>query len=174
MAVMLQESGLDGGARPERRRLLGFIPWSRPSTAAGYAQVVDATWQQYGRVAGGEPHREDFADAADFVAWYLTEVGQILALPSRDLRRLYLAYHEGPDGYRRGSFRTRPGLEAAAGRVAERARRYRAQFEACRDELEAMLWWRAFRAGALSVVAAIAGLGALAGWLLRRRRRRAA
>jgi hypothetical protein len=172
MAVMLQESSLDGSARPQRRRLLGFIPWSRPSTATGYAQVVDATWRQYERRAGGEPRRDDFADAADFVAWYLTEVGQILVLPSRDMRRLYLAYHEGPTGYRRGSYRAHPRLEAAARRVAERAQRYRLQLESCRDDLDAMLWWRAFRSGALSVLAALAALGALGAWLLRLHRRR--
>jgi hypothetical protein len=173
MAVMLQESSLDGEARPARKWLWGFIPWSRPSTAAGYAQVVDATWRQYEREAGGEQprDREDFSHAADFVAWYLTELGEILALPSRDLKRLYLAYHEGPGGYRRGSFRHKPRLEAAAARVALRERRYRAQLEGCRDELDDMLWWRTFRKGAFSVLAALTGLALLGGWLMRRKRR---
>lgn len=167
MAVMLQESSLDGGARPARTRLWGFIPWSRPSTAAGYAQVVDATWRQYEREAGGEQprDREDFSHAADFVAWYLTELGEILALPARDLKRLYLAYHEGPAGYRRGSYRQKPRLEAAAARVALRERRYRAQLEGCRDELDDMLWWRAFRGGVFAVAGVLAALGTLAWWL---------
>lgn len=173
MAVMLQESRLDGRARPERRRLLGFLPWSRPSTAAGYAQAVDGTWGQYEQVVGGRPRRGDFADAADFVAWYLAEVGGILGLPSRDLRQLYIAYHEGPTGYRRGSFRSKPWLEAVADRVARRAESYRSQLEGCRDALEAMLRWRDFRSGALSVLAAMAGIGWLGWWLRRRQRRRA-
>jgi len=169
MAVMLQESSFDGGARPPRSWLWGIIPWSRPSTAAGYAQVVDATWRQYEREAGAESDRETFPHAADFVAWYLSELGEILALPGRDLRRLYLAYHEGPAGYRRGSFRNKPRLEAAAARVALRARRYRAQLEGCRDALDDMLWWRAFRGGALSVVAGLGALAMLGGWLRSRR-----
>ena len=148
----------------------GQIALSRPSTAAGYAQVVDATWQQYERKAGAERDRETFSHAADFVAWYLSELGEILALPARDLKRLYLAYHEGPAGYQRGSFRNKPRLEVAATRVAARAQRYRAQLEDCRDELDDRLWWRAIRGGALLVVAGFVLLKLLGWWLFRPRR----
>jgi hypothetical protein len=172
MAVMLQESSLDARALPERSRLWGVIPWSRPSTAAGYAQVVDATWRHYEQEVGAERDREVFSHAADFVAWYLSELGEILALPARDLNRLYLAYHEGPDGYRRGSFRNKPWLEVAAAGVAQRAGRYRAQLEGCRDELDDRLWWRAFRGGALSVIGGLGALALLGWWLSPPRRAR--
>lgn len=172
MAVMMQESSFEARARPERERLLGFIPWARPSTAFGYAQVVDGTWQQYERATGVARSRYDFAHAVDFVAWYLTELGQVLGLASRDIERLYLAYHEGPAGYRRGSFREKPWLEKVAARVSERARDYRSQLEGCRAGLDRDLWWRAFRTGAFSVAGLTAGLGLLGWWIFRPRRRR--
>src|SRR5690606_7592879 len=43
MAFIQQESGFAGRARPPRRILLGFIPWSRPSNAFGYAQALEGT-----------------------------------------------------------------------------------------------------------------------------------
>ena len=171
MAVMLQESSFEARARPARERLLGFIPWSRPSTAFGYAQVVDGTWQQYERATGGARSRHDFGHAAEFVAWYLTELGGVLELPARDVQQLYLAYHEGPAGYRHGSFREKPWLEKVAVRVAERARRYGLQLDGCRAELDEDLWWRPFRTGAASVAALLGSLW-LVRWLFRLRRRR--
>src|SRR5690606_7411696 len=47
MAIIRQESSFRFDARPPRRKLLGFIPWTRPSNAYGYAQVLKSTWQWY-------------------------------------------------------------------------------------------------------------------------------
>ena len=47
MAVIYQESSYRARARPPRTRLLWVIPWRRPSSAYGYAQVVRPTWQTY-------------------------------------------------------------------------------------------------------------------------------
>lgn len=43
MAMMYQESSFREDARPPMRYFLGVIPYGRPSTAYGYAQVKDET-----------------------------------------------------------------------------------------------------------------------------------
>jgi len=47
MAIIRQESSFEFDARPPRKKLLGFIPWMRPSDAYGYAQALDSTWEWY-------------------------------------------------------------------------------------------------------------------------------
>jgi len=71
MAIMHQESRFVADARPPRTWLLGIIPWFRSSSAYGYAQAIDETWDAYLQKAGsGRSDRDDFADAADFIGWY--------------------------------------------------------------------------------------------------------
>lgn len=149
MAVIHQESGFHARARPARRQLLRFIPWRRPSTAFGYAQVVDGTWQQYLAESGRDARRDRFADAVDFVGWYLNSLGQQLHLAAGDARSLYLAYHEGAGGFKRRSYRDQPGLLTVADRLALRADRYRGQLEQCRRHLDRRLWLQRLRPFAL-------------------------
>ena len=47
LAVIFQESSFKHNAAPDRNYLLGFIPWSRKSSAYGYAQVLKGTWGSY-------------------------------------------------------------------------------------------------------------------------------
>jgi len=41
MSIIRQESSFKFDAKPPRTKLLGFIPWKRPSDAYGYAQALD-------------------------------------------------------------------------------------------------------------------------------------
>jgi len=47
MAIMFHESKFRRKARPPRRKVLGVIPGKRRSTAYGYTQALDSTWQAY-------------------------------------------------------------------------------------------------------------------------------
>ena len=47
LAIINQESSFKQFAKPERKKLFGIIPTSRPSTAFGYAQVTNPTWDWY-------------------------------------------------------------------------------------------------------------------------------
>ena len=47
LATVRMESGFKGNAKPPRKKLLGFIPWKRASSAYGYSQALDGTWAQY-------------------------------------------------------------------------------------------------------------------------------
>lgn len=144
MAIMYQESSYRHDARPPRRRLLWIFPGPRLSSAFGYAQVTDPTWEEYLRDAGSwGASRSDFEDAVDFIGWYNALSRRRNGISLWDARRLYLAYHEGHGGYRRGTFRKKPWLERTAVRVARRAENYRQQLARCEASLDRS-WWQVF------------------------------
>jgi hypothetical protein len=145
MAVIFQESSYRAGARPPRTRLLGFIPWRRKSSAFGYAQVVDATWDLYRREATRpRAERDRFADASDFVGWYLDRIAKRARIGKMSVRSLYLAYHEGVGGFQRGTHLEKQWLLDASYRVQRRSARYRAQLDRCREALDRYHWWWPF------------------------------
>lgn len=136
LAFIRQESSFDGDARPPRRWFLGFIPLGRPTSALGYAQALEATWEEYQESTGARgADRDEFADAVDFIGWYNSRTSKICGIPKDDAYRLYLAYHEGPTGYRRGTHQRKKWLLGTAERVATRAARYEAQLERCEAQL---------------------------------------
>lgn len=132
MAIMHQESRFIADAKPPRARLLGFIPWFRPSNAYGYAQAKDETWDDYLDQAGSWwADRDDFADAADFIGWYCHISHSRLGIAKWDARNLYLAYHEGHGGYARKSYLHKPWLMQLANKVANQADIFQNQLNAC-------------------------------------------
>ncbi|MDT8428613.1 MAG: hypothetical protein RQ757_07595 [Pseudomonadales bacterium] len=142
MAFIQQESSYQARARPERNRLLWVIPWRRPSSAFGYAQALDSTWEEYVQEVGGfMPRRSSFADAIDFIGWYNSNSYRRNNIARDDARNLYLAYHEGNAGFARRSWEGNSTLLATANQVQANASRYQAQLGQCRQELERS-WWR--------------------------------
>lgn len=132
MATIRQESAFIHDAKPPRRYLLGFIPWTRPSNAYGFPQALDSTWGDYRRASGNSgADRDDFADAADFVGWYYARSHRINGIALNDAYHLYLTYYFGQGGYARGSWRKRPDIQRIAHRVANWAARYRGQMRGC-------------------------------------------
>ena len=120
---MYKESSYVSNARPPRGRLLWVIPWKRSSTAYGFAQATDDAWSDYLRDTGNRfADRDDFADAVDFVGWYLNRSHRHLNIAADDARRLYLSYYAGLGGYRRGTWRNNDWLKDAAVRVAKAQR----------------------------------------------------
>lgn len=132
LAVIHQESKFRGDARTPHRFLLGIIPMGRQSSAYGYSQALDGTWDEYRREAGGWSARRDrFGDAVDFMGWYMDQANRRAGIPKTDARGQYLAYHEGISGYLRGTYRRKAWLMQTAAEVDARARRYRAQLASC-------------------------------------------
>jgi len=145
MAFMRQESSFRHKARPARRYLLGFIPWRRPSSAYGYAQAINGTWGEYTRATGEYWRvRHNFADATDFIHWYVGEAGRRNGVPSTDAFNLYMNYHEGPAGFARGTHRKKPWLQKVATGVQLRSQRYAAQYAACRESFKPGFFGRLF------------------------------
>lgn len=137
MAIIYQESSFRARVRPERSKVLWVFPGTRPSSAYGYAQALDGTWQDYIRGSGNRSaSRSDFDDAIDFVAWYNARSTRINSIAPNDARSLYYAYHEGNGGYRQKSYIEKPWLIDAANLVQSNSNRFSSQLASCRLELE--------------------------------------
>ncbi len=132
MAIIHAESRFIGDARTPVRYTLGVIPMGRQSSALGYSQALDGTWEEYVQETGNRrASRTNIEDATDFIGWYNTKTRQRNGIALTDARNLYLAYHEGHAGFRRGSYNAKPWLLGVADRVASRAAMYDRQLREC-------------------------------------------
>jgi hypothetical protein len=132
MATIHQESKFVGNARTPHQFVLGIIPMGRQSSAYGYSQALDGTWEEYQKDEGGRRARRDrIEDATDFMGWYMDQSARGLGIAKTDARNQYLAYHEGRTGFARGSYNGKAWLVEVADRVAARSDRYQAQLQSC-------------------------------------------
>lgn len=133
MAIIYQESKFIGDNRPPHRYALGVIPVGRQSSALGYSQALDGTWEEYQDEQGGRFARRDkISDAADFMGWYMNLTVEETGVPITDTRNQYLAYHDGRTGFLRGTWRSKSWLVRIAGEVEARAVMYDQQLRSCR------------------------------------------
>jgi len=136
LAIIRQESGFRYRARPPEKHVLWIIPAGRVTTAHGYSQALNQTWDQYKRARGDDGvDRTEFSDATDFVAWFVSRSKSELGIPYSDARSHYLAYHEGRGGYARGSYRGDAALMSSARRVQGYYDTYAGQLARCQGEL---------------------------------------
>ena len=132
LAIIRQESSFDRDAKPGRKKFLFVFPGARKSSARGFPQAIEQTWEQYKKATRNRgANRRNFKDATDFVGWYCTESSKRLGIAKNNAYQQYLAYHEGWGGYSKGSFRGKTTLQASARRVSESAARYDAQLNRC-------------------------------------------
>ena len=132
MALLYQESKFVGNARTPHHYALGVIPLGRQSSAYGYSQALDSTWNEYRRDQHHSGARRDnIRDATDFIGWYMAGSTQILGLAKTDAESQYLAYHEGRTGYSNGSYKSQGWLVTIAQQVGARASTYHDQLQSC-------------------------------------------
>jgi len=132
MAIIHQESKFIGDAKTPHNYLLGVIPVGRQSSAFGYSQALDGTWEEYQQDQGRRSARRDrISDATDFMGWYMDQSEKGLGLSKWDARNNYLAYHDGRSGFARGTHNEKPWLIAVADRVAVRSTMYQTQLQSC-------------------------------------------
>ena len=133
MAIIHQESKFVGNARTPHRFALGIIPMGRQSSAYGYSQALDATWDEYRDEQNRRGARRDrIDDATDFMGWYMAQSRDKLGISMGDAQTQYLAYHEGRTGFANGSHNNKPWLIEVAARVGSRAANYSEQLTGCR------------------------------------------
>lgn len=133
MATIYQESKFIGNARTPLRYKLGVIPMGRQSSAYGYAQALDATWDEYRNETGKRGAKRDrIRDATDFMGWYMNKTKARNGVSLHDARNQYLAYHEGHTGFARKSYNSKAWLLRVADEVGRRAVTYKAQLRSCR------------------------------------------
>lgn len=145
MAFIHQESRFVEDNRPAKQYFLGVIPLGRPSSAFGYSQALDGTWKEYQRDTGKyRAQRTDFSDSVDFIGWYNRRTVEQTGISEQDAYRLYLVYHEGVGGYRRGTHLKKAWLDKVAQKVAARARMYEQQLAQCQEHIEQQHYWNRF------------------------------
>lgn len=132
MATIHQESKFIGNARTPHRWALGVIPMGRQSSAYGYSQALDGTWEEYQDEIRRGARRDDIDDATDFMGWYMAQSEKRLGISRTDTAAQYLAYHEGRTGYANESYRDKPWLIEVSNDVAARAAMYQEQLLSCR------------------------------------------
>lgn len=134
LAIIKTESNFDKDARPARgnRRLLGLRRGKRPSSARGYTQALDGTWDEYRSDTGnGGASRQSFKDATDFIGWYTARSTRLAGIAIGDASAQYLAYHQGPAGYRQGNWRSNRSLINLAARVEAETNLFARQLSTC-------------------------------------------
>ena len=133
MAAIYQESKFIGNARTPHRYALGVIPMGRQSSAYGYSQALDGTWEEYQQSEGGRGSKRDrIEDATDFMGWYMNQSSERLGISKSDAEAQYLAYHEGRTGYVNKTYLGKPWLIEVAAAVEARAVMYESQLARCR------------------------------------------
>lgn len=143
MAFIYQESKFIDDARPPWQWFMWIIPLGRASSAYGYAQALDGTWEEYQRkTENWGADRDEFEDAVDFIGWYNHKSIRRNRINPHDAYSLYLAYHEGQGGFARGTYKNKQWLLNVARKVDAMAGAYRGQLTSCRAELEDSRFWR--------------------------------
>lgn len=136
MAIIYHESKFRRKAKPPRRYILGVIPGERRSSAYGYSQALNSTWDAYVTETNNYgARRTNFDDSMDFVGWYMTKSTRLAKIPLNDAYHQYLAYHEGWTGFRNGSYRNKQWLMRVASEVFTTANNYRQQLRGCEASL---------------------------------------
>ena len=132
MATIYQESKFISDARTPFRYSLGVIPMGRQSSAFGYSQALDGTWDEYRQEPGRRSaRRARINDATDFMGWYMNKSRDRNGIPLTDARNQYLAYHEGHTGFARGSYNNKSWLVRVAREVGQRSQSYQFQLTSC-------------------------------------------
>ena len=136
LAIINQESSFTQFAKPERKKIFGIIPGSRPSTAFGFAQVTNPTWDWYKTKTGNKnASRANFKDITDFIGWYVVQSEKIVGISKKDFYNQYLAYHEGQGGWKKGTHQNKKWLIEVAKNVERNANMYNNQLKDCENKL---------------------------------------
>ncbi|MCX7558000.1 lytic transglycosylase [Sulfitobacter sp. F26204] len=133
MATIHQESKFVADARTPFRYVAGVIPMGRQSSAFGYSQALDATWDEYRADQNRRSAKRDrINDATDFMGWYMNQTRDRNGVALSDARNQYLAYHEGHTGFRNQSYNSKSWLVGVSSKVEARSQMYQGQLSACR------------------------------------------
>lgn len=137
LAIVHQESRFQSEARP-RMKYVGGVPVGHISSAYGYSQALDGTWEEYKQKTGNfNGQRNDIYDAMDFIGWYNHQTYHRSGVSKNDTYNLYLAYHEGQGGFNRGTYNKKPWLKRVAKKVKNQAYAYDNQMDNCTLYVEA-------------------------------------
>ncbi|MCK5917416.1 MAG: transglycosylase SLT domain-containing protein [Cocleimonas sp.] len=137
MAMMFQESSFRQNATPPMRTLFWIIPIGRKSSAYGFSQALDLTWDDYKTETNNLlASRSSFSDSIDFMGWFINKTNKINKISRFNAQHQYLNYHEGWGAYKRRSYRKKAWLRKTAKKVKWRANTYASQYKGCKGKLD--------------------------------------
>ena len=132
LSFILTESNFRPRAKTQRTYIFGFIPNGRLSSAFGYAQVIDSTWEWYKKSTGNKyASRTSFRDSTDFIGWYFNETQRKLNISKKDVYNQYLAYHQGHQGFRNKSYKNKINLLRVAKKTHKKSIIFDKQIKKC-------------------------------------------
>ena len=133
LAFIKTESNFRARAKTPRKFFLGIIPTGRISSAYGYAQALNGTWDWYKKDTGNRgASRTDFSDSSDFIGWYVSQTNKKLRIPKSDVYRQYLAYHQGHAGFKSGRYKSSQAIMNVAQRTSNTAIKFEKQLKSCK------------------------------------------
>jgi hypothetical protein len=136
LAIIYHESSFYHKARPINHSKKSFLQfWKKKylSTAYGFSQALDGTWYDYMKSTKNYgADRDSFKDSTDFIGWYADNASKVLGLKKNDAKYLYLAYHEGLGGYRKGSYKKKKWLMSKSNKVRRSSVEYSKEINKCK------------------------------------------
>ena len=119
LAIIKTESNFDANAKNSQ------------STATGFAQVLNKSWEAYLDANNKHDSRNDFHAAIDYIGWYADQVRRYADINPTNAYKLYLAYHEGIGGYHHLANHPKPEVFKIAQNVKQTAEMYAQQMVSC-------------------------------------------
>ena len=133
LAFVRQESSFTHDIRPIRKNKWFEFGTNYASSALGFSQALDGTWDHYLKATDKSfKDRTNFYDAVDFIGWYNNASRKKLKIGRKDAYHLYLAYHEGWGGYERKNYNKKSFLRKAARNVNNWSIKYSNQLNNCK------------------------------------------
>jgi hypothetical protein len=131
LSIIKYESSFRHDARPLKKN--GFLWNTYYSSAYGYSQALDGTWDDYKKsTSNSSARRDSFSDSTDFIGWYINKTNKRLGIKKTDTYNLYLAYHEGINGFKRKTYKNKKWLISKAKKVNYKNKVYSKQIKKCR------------------------------------------
>ena len=132
LGMIRQESAFKHNAKPKRANRWHEFGDNFSSTAKGYSQALNGTWDHYLKsTRGALKSRSSFKDATDFIGWYNSKSKNNNNISLDDPKQLYLAYHEGWNGYRLKTYEKKKFLTQSIKNVVYWSDKYKAQLSHC-------------------------------------------
>lgn len=132
LAFVRHESNYVKKARPLNKNRKSIFDKKYASTAYGYAQVLDGTWDEFKTTFNNKRlKRTNFGHSVEFIGWYNKRHINTGIIHKDNVAHLYLAYHEGLGGYKKKTFLKKPWLVNYSRAVHATSDKYKHQINAC-------------------------------------------
>lgn len=137
LSFIYHESSFVHDARPFKKDKRYPFGKKYLSTALGFSQALDGTWGDYlNETTTIKPDRKNFGHSVDFIGWYNNKSFKSLKIKPTDPYNLYLAYHEGRGGWKKGYHLKQKWLMNYAKSVERKAELYSKQINGCNLRLK--------------------------------------